>query len=179
MSKVYRTMFVLIILLIPFSAFSQNIANNRNGFIITFKPIYSSGLIDLSSGFAQDENMYLLVSQTPVYFDSLISLLRKKSYSHLQHIVDTLKQHFKIYKTISVRSDSTVNSNQLNTFLVDINKYRSLYLIEFSDPFIRNYNSVVGYAMYRHTGNKLIEYDIYRNATTEEFEPLVIIKKIE
>lgn len=133
--------------------FAQTAPNKTDSYIIALNPVYASGLIDL--GYVAFEDLYLVVSNTPLKMDSVMSALSKKNYSTMLGILDTLKKEFMVY---NVRENNS--RNKLNMALKDCNHYRSGYLFSLNDT-IKKSSSLVGFVIRLHTSSgKRIKYKV-------------------
>jgi hypothetical protein len=91
--------------------YSQTSSQEAGTYVITFNPVYASGLIDL--GYVSFEDLFLIVSDVPIKIDSVMAELSQKNYFSEQGILDTLKDKFKVYKLIEnvVNSDMGIRIN--------------------------------------------------------------------
>jgi hypothetical protein len=80
---------LFVLLQIKSFAFSQTPSKETGNYIITFNPVYASGLIDIS--YISFEELYLIVSDKSLKIDSVMAALSKKSYSKMSDILDTLR----------------------------------------------------------------------------------------
>ena len=113
----------------------------------------------MDMGYVAFEDLYLIVSDTPLKIDSVMSVLSKKNYSSLLGILDTLKKEFKVYNVIENNSKSKFG-NKINKALKDCSHYRSSYLLYLNDT-IKKSSSLVGFVIRLHTSSKeRIKYKI-------------------
>jgi hypothetical protein len=132
---------------IKYFAFTQTTSNKTGVYIFAFNPVYASGLIDM--GYVASEDLYLVISETPLKIDSVMSILSKKNYSTMLGILDTLKKEFKVYNLVESNSKSKTG-NKINKTLTDCNHYRSGYLFSLSNT-IKKSSSLVGFVISRYT----------------------------
>jgi|LakMenE01Jun11ns_1017448.scaffolds.fasta_scaffold9877724_2 hypothetical protein len=150
MRPILKTVMIAVLLQIKCLAFNQTITNQNNSYIIAFNPVYASGLIDLS--YVDFEDLFLIVSDTPLKIDSVMSSLSKKSYSTMLGILDTLKNEFKVYNLIENSSNSKFIS-KADKALKDCSNYRSGYFFSLSDG-IKKSSSLVGFVIRMYTSSK-------------------------
>jgi len=103
-------------------------------------------LIDLS--YVAFEDLYLVVPDTPLKIDSVMSALSKKNYSTLLGILDTLKQEFKVYNVMENNSKNKFG-NKINKTLKDCNHYKSGYLFSLNDTIKKI--KFISWICYSHT----------------------------
>lgn len=140
---------IAVLLQIKCFAFNQTLTTKNNSYIIAFNPVYASGLIDL--GYVDFEDLFLIVSDTPLKIDSVMSVLSKKSYSTMLGMLDTLKKEFKVYNLIENSSKSKFIS-KADKALKDCSNYGIGYLFSLSDG-IKKSSSLVGFVIRMHTSS--------------------------
>lgn len=155
MTTLIKLILVIGFLQIKCFAFAQTVSS-KGCYIFTFSTVYSSGLVDM--GFIAFEDLHLMVSDSPVKIDSIMSVLSKKNYTSMSRILDTLGQQFKIYKLVENDSKSK-GGVQLNKNLTDYNNYKTGYLFSLNDT-IKKYSSVVGYVIHRYSSKAGIKYKV-------------------
>ena len=140
-----RLILIIGFLQIKCFAFTQT-ASTKSSYIITFNPVYASGLIDM--GYVASEDLYLIVSDTPLRIDSVMSVFSRKNYSSMLGILDTLKKEFKVYNVIENDSKSK-NGNKINKRLSDYSRYGRSFLFSLNDA-IKKSSSLVGFVISRY-----------------------------
>jgi len=126
-------------------AFTQIISGKTSSYIFAFTPVYASGLIE---GYVAFEDLYLVVSDTPLKIDSVMSVLSKKNYSTMLGILDTMKQEFKVYNVVE-NDSKTKTGNRINKMLKDCSHFGRSFLFPLNDT-IKKSSSLVGFVISRY-----------------------------
>lgn len=125
----------------------QQPSGTKNSYVVTFNPVYSSGLVEL--GYVDFEDTYIIISDKPLNFDSVMTVLSKKKYSTMLDILDTLKMKYKVFNV--VKSDSyTQEAVRINSSLKDCSNYKVGHVLFFSED-VRKSSSLVGFLIRRNT----------------------------
>lgn len=142
-------------------AIAQTPASKTGSYIISFNPVYASGLIDL--GYVSFEDLYLIVSDTPLKIDSVMSALSKKNYSTKLGILDTLKQEFKVYNVME-NNPKSKSGRKINKRLSDYSLYGRRFLFPLNET-IKKSSSLVGFVISRYI---FLETDIKYNVLNDK-----------
>lgn len=173
-----RVIFLIGLIILGFTGFSQKVTNPNTCYILSFSPHYSSNLIDLNSNSYDD--LFLVCTSKEIKIDNLICSLSKKKYNSLANIIDSLSLSFTVYTIVKDSSMANDNMNKVSKLINDYNNYKVAYSFEMNDT-IRKYSSVIGYVIQRFTLNKEIYYRVIKSKQRNyPYElPSAMINKIE
>lgn len=171
---VFVRCFLLVISLSSVSIDSKCQKKDSDGYkkVIVFNEIYQSHLVELGGNYY--DNIYLLTSDKPI--DSLLFTLSHKHYGAMQGLLDTLKNHFKVF--VIKRNVSKANTDKVTEILKDANHYMQGYLFFMDDK--SNERGVVRYYIIKQHAFRNIQYTaLNRKGGDYNREDAAIINKIE
>lgn len=137
---------LFVLLQIKSFAFSQTPSKESGNYIITFNPVYASGLIDIS--YVSFEDLYLIVFDRPIKIDSVMAALSKKSYSKMSDILDTFRKECKVY-AVAENNSKKKHGIKINKRLSNNCYYGRRFLFPLSDTVIKS-SSLVGFVVSRY-----------------------------